>query len=163
MNEHYFKNKVKTVSGAAYTLATLLLLASVGGAMTWSWLRKSYGEDYSSAGVFGLLAGVCVFALFAFIILYRACDYVVTDNEIRFVKGGKVFRTIPYAGRSISSCVVSVNGIKTTYALDVEDEKGKKRYVIGLGKKDFDRFVSLVFGYQRQADGAEGEDGRDDS
>ena len=148
--EHFFKNKNKTATGKILVFFVVIILSLIVFTLCWMGISEFFSLDIGLAAILAVIPTIIAALLFSKFFL-NGIDYIVTEKELKFLKKGKVIKNFPYENCQISSLVtnMSYSGVPSGKIRQVviDDGKKKKTYVIGLNKKNFNEFMSLVSSY----------------
>ena len=152
--EHYFKNKHKTFLGILLPVLGMIILTLIFYFLFMYLLVEVAGLNTTLGTIIAIILNILIIVFFIYRVIVNSPDYIVTDNEVIFRNSKKETLRVSFKDNVISSEVVrhTYNGIATAtlrYML-VNDGKKEKKYICGLGKKNFDSFMSLIQAYSNK-------------
>jgi hypothetical protein len=143
--EHVFSNKHRTIMGALPLVISFVTISSLIA----MWVYHKNGDLVMSA-----CAGLALIALMVLMII-KAPDYVVTENEVILKRKGKVLKQFPYKDYKMSPYVLKRYYcgvlIGTERDLITHDGKTENTTKIMLGKNEFDEFMALITAYSARS------------
>jgi len=150
--EHFFKSTRRSFLGIIGWVLLIFLFALILFFIAWIMLDilTKLGTSISA-----IVAAVPSIALFAFMVVRilktSPVDYLVTETELRFLKGNEVVQVFPYKDYIIGSIVTNMyySGIASGKIRQITVNDGKKQTVhqIMLSKKNFNSFMAYISSY----------------
>ena len=153
--KHEFKSKFASpLRIVGYTLLGLFV-APLASLMICAIALAVMGRKIESLSipVFGALAAA-LFVWFMYRLFFTGLSYVVTEDEVLFLKKGKIAKRFDYANYSFSSHVTTfkTNGISSgaIRCLRVSRDGKDTDIPCALSREDFNEFMALCENYAKR-------------
>lgn len=150
--EYFYKSTRRSILGSIGWILFIFSFSLILFFIAWIILDRmtQLGNPMSAIVAAVPAIALCVFMMVR-ILKTSPTDYLVTETELRFLKGNEVVKVFLYKDCTIGSVVTNVyySGIATgkIRQITVDDGKEQTTYQIALSKKDFDSFMAYINAY----------------
>lgn len=153
-DKHVFKNSIKTVSGALKMIIGMAFLAFILG-MIIVMLRDKVEGDFIYLFNASRIYSIIIFVVLVGLMYLASVDYIVSPQDVQFVRRGKVVQCFPFASCDFSSHIVQTTDLNSGISskqrfLMVDNGTKAKKWPIALSKKNYDTFMAVVSNYQNK-------------